>query len=76
METVSELQKKEVININTGERLGFVYDIDIDLENGKILSLRIPPQNKLFNIFVKNEDYIIPWDKIKKIGNDIILINP
>lgn len=75
METVSELQKKEVINIHTGERLGFVYDIDIDLENGKITALRIPPQNKLFNIFVKNEDYVIPWDKIKKIGNDIILVN-
>ena len=74
MTTVSELQKKEVINIHTGERLGFVYDIEIDEENGKIISLRIPAPNKLFNFFTKNEDYIIPWDSIKKIGNDIILI--
>ena len=74
METITDLQKKEVINIETGERLGFVYDVDIDLSCGKIASLRIPASSKIFGIFGKTEDYIIPWDNIKKIGNDIILI--
>lgn len=74
METISDLQKKEVINVISGARLGFVYDVDIDLENGKIAALRVPATGKLFSIFGKNEDYVIPWDNIKKIGNDIILV--
>lgn len=74
METISDLQKKEVINIFTGERLGFVYDVEIDSENGKISALKVPASTKMFNLFGKNEDYVIPWEKIKKIGNDIILV--
>ena len=74
METISDLQKKEVINVVSGARLGFVYDVDIDTESGKITALRIPISSKSFGFFGKNEDYIIPWEKIRKIGNDIILI--
>ena len=75
METISDLQKKEVINIHTGARLGFVNDVNIDVESGRIVSLRVPSSSKAFGIFSKYEDYIIPWEKIKKIGDDIILIS-
>ena len=74
METISDLQKKEVINVTSGARLGFVYDADIDMESGKIISLRVPVSSKGFNLFAKTEDYIIPWENIKKIGNDMILV--
>jgi len=74
METIADLQKKEVINVISGARLGFVYDVDIDIENGKIAALRVPANNKFFSVFGKNEDYVIPWENIRKIGNDIILI--
>lgn len=74
MDTIAGLQKKEVINVHDGTRLGYVSDVDIDLENGKILALHIPASTKMFNIFGKNEDHVIPWDQITKIGDDIILI--
>ena len=38
----SELREKEVINCNDGMRLGFVVDAEIDICNGKIVSLIVP----------------------------------
>lgn len=75
METILDLQKKEVINVHTGARLGFVNDVLIDIENGKIISIKVPSSTKVFNLFGKDEDFIIPWENIKKIGDDIILIS-
>lgn len=74
MQTIADMQKKEVINICDGTRLGFVCDIEFDICKGVITALRVPACSKFFGIFGKNEDYIIPWDCIKKIGDDIILV--
>ncbi|MBQ3114884.1 MAG: YlmC/YmxH family sporulation protein [Clostridia bacterium] len=71
----SELKNKEVINVSTGERLGFVCDIEFDNETGKIKSIVLPPsKNKLFS-FSKENETVILWNEIKKIGNDIIIVN-
>jgi len=37
--TLSELQMKEVIMMETGERLGFIDDLEIDEGNGFITAL-------------------------------------
>lgn len=71
---VADLQKKEVININDGKRLGFLYDIEVDLETGKIGSIIIPGGFRFFGLFGRGEEYIITFDQIKKIGDDIILV--
>ena len=75
MDTFLDLQKKEVINAIDGTRLGFVSNIDIDIEKGIVTAIRIPSSSKVFNLFGKSEDHIINWDRIKKIGDDIILID-
>ena len=75
METFLNMQKKEVINAHDGTRLGYVSDIDIDMEKGEICAIRIPASTRTFSFFGKNEDHIIEWNRIKKIGDDIILIN-
>ena len=36
---LSDLRYKEVIDMTTGQRLGYVCDAEIDLEEGKIVSL-------------------------------------
>ena len=69
-----DLKQREVINIVNAERLGYVYDVDIDFETGKIRSLIIPQNRSLFNIFAKRNDYIIPWEKIVSVGRDIVLV--
>jgi len=75
METIADLQKKEVIDIKDGTRFGFVYDVELDITNGRIVSLIVPGNNKMLGLFGKAQDYIISWDKIEKIGEDIILVN-
>lgn len=71
----SELKNKEVINVSTGERLGFVCDLVIDTENGKTTAIILPPaKSKLFS-FNKDNEIVVPWEQIRKIGNDIIIIN-
>lgn len=73
-ERVRELQKKEVINLSNGKRLGFVYDAEINLQTGILESLIVPCRNSIFRFFFKYEELIIDFDKIKKIGDDIILV--
>ena len=72
---IYDFRQKEVINLADGARLGYVFDAEIDPESGKIEALVIPGQGKVLGIFGKDNEYIIPWESIKKIGDDIVLID-
>ena len=69
-----DFKHKEVINIKDGKRMGFVQDVCADLESGSITSIIVPGNNKLLNIFTQNNDIVIPWQNIKCIGEDVILV--
>ena len=69
-----DFKHKEVINITDARRLGFVQDVTADLNTGVITSIIVPGNAKLFNIFAGNNDIVIPWENIKCIGDDIILV--
>lgn len=74
MNRSSDMRQKEVINVSDGKRLGFVSDIEIDLESGKIEAIILPGGNKIFGLLGKDNEFVIPWERIKKIGEDIILV--
>jgi YlmC/YmxH family sporulation protein len=69
-----DFKHKEVINITNGKRLGYVQDVCADLETGMITSIIVPGNNKLLNIFSQSGDIDIPWQNIKCIGDDLILV--
>ena len=69
-----DFKHKEVVNINSGKRLGFVQDVCADLTTGRITSIIVPGSNKILNIFNQENDIVIPWEKIKCIGDDLILV--
>lgn len=69
-----DFKHKEVINIKDGKRLGYVQDVCADLETGVITSIIVPGSNKIINIFAGNNDIVIPWQNVKCIGNDLILV--
>lgn len=69
-----DFKHKEVVNISNGKRLGFVQDVCADLETGMITSIIVPGSNKLLNIFSQGNDIVIPWQNIKCIGDDLILV--
>ncbi len=71
---ISDLRARDVINILDGKKLGNIIDIDLDLENGKVLALVLPGRNRGFSIFSKREDIIVPWEKIIRIGKDVVLV--
>jgi len=73
---ISDLRNKDVINSTDGKKLGYIRDVEIDLKQGKIKSLIIPYENKIFYIFSRNnnDDIVVNWQYIKKIGVDVILI--
>jgi YlmC/YmxH family sporulation protein len=75
MNRSSDFRQKEVINISDGKRLGFVSDVEIDLEEGKIDAIILPGVGKLFGLLGKDNEFVIPWEKITKIGEDIILVD-
>ncbi|MBQ9647965.1 MAG: YlmC/YmxH family sporulation protein [Oscillospiraceae bacterium] len=70
----TDLRCKEVININDGCRLGYVGDLDIRIPEGEITAIIVPGPLKFFGLFGRGEEYYIPWRCIKRIGDDVILI--
>lgn len=76
MISTDKLKNKEVINIADGRSLGFVYDIEVDLEKGVIDGIVIPGQRGFMGFFSKGEgDTVIKWDKVRTIGDDVILVD-
>jgi YlmC/YmxH family sporulation protein len=71
---ISEFQLKDVININDGKRLGNVGDLDINLSTGKIDAIIILKSGKFLGMFGREDEVIIPWRNIIKIGSDVILV--
>lgn len=74
MSRAGELRQREVINITNAERLGFINDVEIDLESGRIRAIVIPERRSLLNLFFRRNDHIIPWEKIVSIGREIVLV--
>ncbi len=72
----SDLRYKEVIDVRSGFRLGYVCDAEYDQTEGRILSLITPGRAKWFGLLGREDDYVLPWDCIARIGQDIILIDP
>lgn len=74
MVRASDFKQKEVINVSDGKRLGFVYDVEIDMNTGAIKAIVVPGPGKILGLFGRDTDYVIPWENIKKVGDDIILV--
>ena len=66
-------KQKEVINLTDGRRLGYVQDVEANFETGEITAIVVPGNSKIFSVGSKN-GVVIPWGNIRKIGDDIILV--
>ena len=71
---LQELRKKEVINAHNGCKLGYVDDLEVDIKCAKVAALIVFGRPRLFGLFGKSDDYYIPWEKIRLIGEDAILV--
>jgi YlmC/YmxH family sporulation protein len=72
---ITQLHCKEVICISDGRRLGYITDVEIDISCGKVLAIVVPGPCRILGVCGRADDYVIAWDKICKIGPDIVLVD-
>ena len=70
----SELRDKEIINICDGRRLGFACDAEIEMPKGEVRALIVPGPARFFGLFGREPDYLIPMECIRRMGQDIALV--
>lgn len=70
-----ELQQKDVINVTDCKCLGHVHDLEIDECEGCIKALIVPGPAKWLGCLAHEFELFIPWEKVVKIGPDIILVD-
>ncbi len=71
---VTDLRYKEVISVADGTRFGYVGDLELDMESGRATALVIPGRRRLFGLLGREEDRLIPWEAVRRFGEDIILV--
>ena len=72
---VSDIMDKEIINVKNGKNMGFITDIDIDVNEGKVISFSTTGEGG-GSFFSRGMDVdVILWNDILKIGCDTIIVN-
>lgn len=69
---LSDLQHKDIIDLE-GKKIGNIIDVKLD-ESGNLLSLIVEQQKTFLKFSNKDIETEITWDKIQKIGDDVILV--
>lgn len=69
---LSELQYKDIVNLE-GKKIGNIIDVKID-SSGKLISLVLEENKKFIRLRSGESETEISWDKIQRIGEDVILV--
>lgn len=69
----NSLSRKIVISVCDARKLGHICNYEVDLCEGRITAVFVPGESSAFG-FRRSADIRIPWEKIKKIGEDAILV--
>ena len=72
---LGELRYREVIDAASGERMGYVSDVLIDSTDGRVVALVVPGNLRWMGLLGREEDLVLPWSSITRLGDDIVLIN-
>lgn len=71
---LSDLQSKDIVNINDGKKIGRIIDASVN-DMGMIEYLSIEKAKGLNGLFNKDGETTITFKQIKKIGEDVILVD-
>ena len=72
---LSELQKKDIVNIRNGKKIGRKIDVEFDPSSGYMIHFVIEKAKFVRNMFSVSDDLNIKFTQIKKLGEDVILID-
>ena len=71
---IYDMREKQVVCIKDGTILGYLSDVEIDTETGRIVSIIIFGRRRAFGVLGREGDQRIAWESIKVIGEDSILV--
>lgn len=71
----SSLRNKEIVNLKTGLKIGYVDDIELDTASSNVVSLIVYGKARAFGIMGRDEDIVIKCSNIELIGEDTILVS-
>ncbi|MFT3952081.1 MAG: YlmC/YmxH family sporulation protein [Oscillospiraceae bacterium] len=73
--SLSDLRNKEVINVRTGIKIGYVDDLEIDTADSTVIAMIVYGRPRGFGIFGHDDDIVIKCRDIELVGEDTILVN-
>lgn len=72
----SDFATKDVVNVSDGKKLGCITDVEFDIITGRLTAIVVPgSSNRFLGFLSRGEDIVIPWERISKIGKDVILVD-
>ena len=71
---LSDLQNKDIINMNDGKKIGNIIDIVIN-KDGTSSGVIVEKSKFIISHFTSSGEIEIKWSQIEKIGEDVILVN-
>lgn len=76
---LSDLAGKEIINLYDGEKLGLIGEADLTISaNGNIEAIILNSRGGIggfFNNSGERESIVIPWQAVKKVGSEVIIVD-
>ena len=71
---ISELQRKDIVNVNDGKVIGRIIDAIINEEDGSFEGFVIEKSKYIRSLFSTEGDITIKFSQKKKLGSDVILV--
>ena len=73
--TLRDLSSKDVIQLKTGENLGRIDDIVFDEHGARLQSVILRGRAHCCGLLGSDEDLILPWESVKTIGTDVVMVD-
>lgn len=73
--TLRELSGKDVIQLKNGENLGRIDDLAFDENGGQLRSVILRGRAHCFGLLGCDDDLILPWESIRSIGTDVVMVD-
>lgn len=70
-----DLSKKHLITSASCTSLGHVNDLIIDSQTGRVIAIVVYGKPRLFGLLGHREGVVLPYESIKNLGHDAILVD-
>ena len=71
---ITDLTKKDIINVKDGAKLGPIKDVQINLADGKVIAIVLDGPRRFMGLMSAGKDNVVPWERIKLIGVHAVLV--